>query len=312
MATPRQIATLLGLCAVSFGLFYASSLAEEQPIVLWGESAETTMAQKPAPDGAADAGLPAATPSTAGGHQPAAAKPTKPAPGAAQPAAKASVAAAAKPGSKASAAAARPETKPGAAAAKPAAVAAKPSASAKPAAKPAPAKPSAAPVAAATPAPAKPAAVAAKPAAPASGPVNAVPMNPVGGRIPASTPERLAAMARQSAGRVDPFVSLELPSASTAAIPAPTSKIPTPPAGKATLPKPSATPQPTPGDGMVVTGIITSAKESVAIVAAEGRSRLVQVGDILPGGIRVVSIKPEGKAVIVSHGGRSARLAVKE
>jgi type II secretory pathway component PulC len=63
---------------------------------------------------------------------------------------------------------------------------------------------------------------------------------------------------------------------------------------------------------MVVTGIITSAKESVAIVAAEGRSRLVQVGDTLPGGIRVMSINAQGKSVIVSHGGRSARLAVKE
>jgi hypothetical protein len=180
------------------------------------------------------------------------------------------------------------------------------------------AKPSTAPVKqAAKPsaAPAKPAALATKPAAPA-GPVNTVPLNPRGGRIPASTPERLAALAKQSAGRVDPFVSLEVPASADTTAPAGPAKIPAPPAAKgpkATLPpRPAATPLPTPGDGMVVTGIITSAKESVAIVAADGRSRLVQVGDFLPGGIRVVSISPQGKSVIVSHGGRSARLAVKE
>ncbi|MBC7543465.1 MAG: hypothetical protein H7338_12110, partial [Candidatus Sericytochromatia bacterium] len=107
---------------------------------------------------------------------------------------------------------------------------------------------------------------------------------------------------------------LALPDAPVSALPSappgPVVQIPVPPGPQP--PQPKVTPLPTPGDGMVVTGIITSARESVAIVAADGRSRLVQVGDILPGGIRVVSIRADGKSVIVSQGGRSARLAVKE
>jgi len=291
MASPRQIATVLGLCALSCGLFYASTLAEDQPIVVWGEPSETALVQ-PSDPGSDDEPLdqPSEGQPSAGT---AAQKPTKPAPGADKAVAKATAKPAAKPVAVAA--------KPAASAAPVTAVASK--APAKPAASAAPVKPAAKPpLKAAPPAPVMPAAVAAVP-----GP-NAVPLNPTGGRIPASTPERLAAMAKQSAGRVDPFVSLELPAAASSGAP----PIPAPPVGKGPLPRPTAPPQPTPGDGMVVTGIITSAKESVAIVAAEGRSRLVQVGDTLPGGIRVMSINPQGKSVIVSHGGRSARLAVKE
>jgi hypothetical protein len=302
MVNPRQIATLLGLCATSVGLYLAAYQAEDQPIVVWGPAATATVAQV--------AAEPTEPPPVA-----ATTAPVKPGGLSGKPPAVKPVAVVAKPTA---------AVAPVATAAAPVQVAVKPAATVQVAAKPAapattPAKPQAPAKAgnsaAAKPAPAVPVKPAAKPVTLVVAPTS-TPM--VGGsRIAASSPQRIAAMAKQSAGRVDPFVSLAVSETELPPLPpgkpGPVVHVPAPTVGViAHAPAPKVTPIPTPGDGMVVTGIITSAKESVAIVAADGRSRLVQVGDVLPGGIRVLSIHAEGKQVIVSHGGRSARLAVKE
>lgn len=311
MVSPKQWLPLPIFVVLAVVSYLAADIADQEPIVVWADASADQAAPAAAPTTAATV---APAKAAAAGQTAKAPAETKPAATGAQQTAKAPDAtkpATAGQGAKAPSATAQPTTNAPAATSQQAGKA--PSAAAQQAAK----APAAAPKAGAT---AKPAA--AKPSAAATKqPPAAVPAQQVAKTrsraIPASTPEQLVAQAKANAGRIDPFVSLEPPAVGAVTEPTGTvsvPNVPNVPAVPGSLPAARTTPPPTatPGDGMVVTGIISSPKESVAIVAAAGRSRLVQVGDILPGGIRIVSIEAKNKAVIVSQGGRSARLAVKE
>lgn len=160
-----------------------------------------------------------------------------------------------------------------------------------------------APVAVATTAPkpsAKPTAV---PAAQATPKPSAKPSEKApDGRIPATDPDRILGLAKASAGRYDPFVAVLPPAEAALTIPKPPKTI----GGQVVAVDID------PFAGVTVTGIIGGPQGAMAILLVEGQSHLVQVGEVIPGGYRVMKIEVAAKAVTLGQGQRVARLVVKE